>query len=209
MKKSLGEAAWVRCAIAAALIFFLAGVAGAGQNKKKKKQQADDSNQAQPIPMPTPDSDQIEQAIGGMLAAFQLGDADTMHKYYSDNATFVRSGEYAPPIVGWQNYAADFKAQWAAFQSIQLIRKNTLIYTHNDFAWATYQWEFLARFNGKAYSARGQTTLVFNKLNGNWLIMHNHTSEICAANAPAQSPAVQPPTPQPNVPQPGSPRPTP
>ena len=28
-----------------------------------------------------------------------------MHKYYADNVTLV-SGDYEPPVVGWQNYAA-------------------------------------------------------------------------------------------------------
>ena len=52
---------------------------------------------------PGPDADQIDRNIGEMLAAFQLGDVELMHKYYADNVTFV-SGAYEPPIVGWQNY---------------------------------------------------------------------------------------------------------
>jgi len=198
-----GEIAWLRWAVFVTLILFVAAPAGAHQNKKKKKNQDANSDQM-PVPIQTPDTDLIERDIGEMLAAFQLGDADTMHKYYSDNATFVRAGAFEPPIIGWQAYAADYKKQWSAFQSIQLIRRNTLIFTHPDVAWATYQWEFLALLNTKPFSARGQTTLVFNKVNGNWLIVLNHTSEICPANSPAQAPAAEHPETQPAVPQPGA-----
>jgi hypothetical protein len=38
-------------------------------------------------------------------------------------------------------------------------------------------------------AARGQTTLVFALTNGKWLIVHNHTSEICGAvNSQSTSP---------------------
>ena len=33
--------------------------------------------------------------------------------------------------------------------------------------------------NGKPFSARGQTTLMLNKVGDNWLIVHNHTAQIC------------------------------
>jgi ketosteroid isomerase-like protein len=51
--------------------------------------------------------------------------------------------------------------------------------------------------NGKPYSIQGQTTLVFTKVGGNWLIVHNHTSEVlpeatqqtAAQQQPQQTPA--------------------
>jgi ketosteroid isomerase-like protein len=66
---------------------------------------------------------------------------------------------------------------------MQLIRRNTSIFVHADVSWVSYQWEFDSTFNGKPFSARGQTTLVLNKVGDNWLIVHNHTSEICPDNA--------------------------
>jgi ketosteroid isomerase-like protein len=72
---------------------------------------------------------------------------------------------------------------------MQLIRRNTLIFTRGDFAWATYQWEFDSMLNGQPYSAYGQTTLVFTKVGADWLIVHNHTSEAAAAQAQTPPPA--------------------
>jgi hypothetical protein len=113
-----------------------------------------------------------------------------MHKYYADNATFV-SGSYEPPVQGWNNYVALYEKQKAAFNGIQLIRRNTSIFVHQDVSWASYQWQFDSMFNGRPFTARGQTTLVLSKVGDNWLIVHNHTSEICPGQAQSAAPAQQ------------------
>lgn len=169
--------------LAMAIVILLASFGAQAQKKKKKQPNVD-------TPMPVlelPVSEQIDHDIGEMLGAFQVGDLEAMHKYYADNATFV-SSTYQPPVAGWQNYAADYQRERAAFPGMQLIRKNTSIFHSGDVAWACYQWEFDSTYNGKPYTARGQTTLVFVKQGGNWLIVHNHTSEICPQAAQAPTP---------------------
>jgi ketosteroid isomerase-like protein len=169
----------------------------AQKNKKSKNDSQQQQDDATPVAMPAgSDADQIDQDIGQMLAGFQLGNVDMMHKYYSDSVTFV-SGDFAPPIMGWQNYVPLYERQKAGFQSMQLVRRNTIIYPHGDVAWAMYQWEFSALLNGAPYDLRGQTTLVLNKVGGNWLIVHNHTSPISTqtAQAPVQTNAATPPAP--------------
>lgn len=168
------------CFFAAALVFALSPSAQAQKNKKSKNGDASDQATETPSVVPaagTPEFDEIDHAIGEMLAAFQLGDTEKMHKYYAENATWVRSS-FDPPVVGWQNYAAIYDQEKASFQGMQLIRRNTFIFTHADTAWASYQWQFNSMLNGKPYAVQGQTTLVFTKVNGNWLIVHNHTSEV-------------------------------
>lgn len=172
------------------LLAFPAAVRAGQKNKKKSKTQENASAPALLLPVPV--SEQVDQTIGKMLGAFQIGDAEQMHKFYSNDATFV-SGVFAPPIVGWANYVPLYRREWAAFQGMQLIRRNTYIFTHGDVAWASYQWEFLSSLNGQPYSARGQTTLVLTKVGDNWLIVHNHTSEICPVCAPAAPAPAQPP----------------
>jgi ketosteroid isomerase-like protein len=182
-----GAGQWVAWCAAAVLLLTLSFDAQAGQKKKKTDK---DASAQQAVPsMPMSDSDKIDNDIGEMLAAFQLGKVEMMHKYYSDNVTFV-SGEYAPPVVGWQNYVPMYESQWSAFQGIQLNRRNTLVFVHGDMAWASYQWEFDAMLKGQPYTVRGQTTLIFNKVNDNWLIVHNHTSQV-APPVYAQAPAPQ------------------
>lgn len=162
--------------IAAILILATGASAAAGQKNKKNNKDAPPPDQSAQVPIGT-DNDQIENDIGEMLGAFQVGDVEMMHKYYSDNVTFV-SGDYAPPVMGWQNYAALYAQQRHAFQGMQIIRRNTLIFAQGNFAWATYQWEFVSNVNGQNYQLRGHTTLIFQKTGGNWLIVHNHTSGV-------------------------------
>jgi ketosteroid isomerase-like protein len=191
------RARWLSVMLVAILILAVSSNVSAGPQRNKKGK---DTSQADSTPPPMPlgsDADQIDQAIGEMLAAFQIGDVELMHKHYADSVTFV-SGAYEPPIVGWQNYVPVYQRERAAFEGMQLIRRNTFVFPHGDVAWAMYQWEFDSMLNGHPYSMQGQTTLIFNKVGGNWLIVHNHTSEIAATPAPA--PQTTPPQQQTTVP---------
>lgn len=212
MMQNLGGFAWgaasVLRRVAALFAIFIIVSGAAWAQKKQKNKQPDDSQQA-PLPqMPMPVSDQIDHDIGEMLAGFQLNNVEMMHKYYSDNCVFV-SGAYAPPVVGWQNYVVDYQRSMAQFRGMQLIRRNTYVFVHADVAWASYQWEFLSNYEGKPYSAHGQTTLILQKNSENkWLIVHNHTSQICdqLLTQPQQAPS-QPAAQNPAATQPAKPHP--
>src|SRR5271156_2486336 len=182
MRKTL---LWMARALAgAALVLMVASGAPAQKNKNKKPDNS-------PLPsVSLPAADQIDHDIGEMLGAFQAGNIEAMHKYYSDNATFV-SGSYQPPIIGWANYVARYQQQRAAFQGIQLIRRNTDVLVYGDMAVAMYQWEFSSVLNGKPYGIRGQTTLVLKKNADDWQIVHNHTSQLCDSAAAPQTIAPQ------------------
>lgn len=179
-------------------ILFAPMARAAYNPQKNKKQPPPPAPDTTPLPqLPTPD--QLDNQIGEMLGAWQIGQIETMHKYYADDATFT-SGAYEPPIIGWQNYVAAYQKQRARIQSLQLIRRNTNIFFRSDFAWATYQWEFDATVDNRPMVAHGQTTLVFAKTGDKWLIVHNHTSQICdtAPSVPAVSPQGTPPPAKPS-----------
>lgn len=164
-------------------------VCSAQRKTKPKKDSKDNSDAPMPL-MPLPTNDELDRDIGEMLGAWQVGDAEGMHKYYDDGVSFV-SGAYEPPVVGWQNYVAAYQKQRARVQGMQLIRRNTFIFTRGDMAWASYQWEFDAMMENRQVSARGQTTLVFSHTTNKWLIVHNHTSQICDVGGPVQNPQPQ------------------
>jgi ketosteroid isomerase-like protein len=154
-------------------ISFLAVSAGWTSPQKQQK-----TNPAAPgIPLMSV-SDEINRDIGEMLGAWQIGDVEAMHKYYADDATWV-SGTYDPPIAGWQNYVPKYLQERKGFAGIQLITKNINVSHYGDTAWACYQWLFVGLAEGKPMHVRGQTTLVFVKQGDRWLIVHNHTSQIC------------------------------
>jgi ketosteroid isomerase-like protein len=159
--------------------------------QKKKKNQ----DQAQPTPPPSvassaPDEAKIDFVVGEFLGAWQLGDIEKMHKNVADDISVV-AGTWTPPAVGWTNYLAAYQTQRARMQQVRLDRSNTLIriVPSGQFAWVCYQWDFSAVVDGNPMAAEGQATLVLEKKNEAWVIVHNHTSLVQASQPPAPASA--------------------
>jgi ketosteroid isomerase-like protein len=156
--------------------------AAPAQKKKGKKDQGQTNPEVQ-----LPDNQVIDHDISEMLGAWQVGDTNMLHKYYADDVSVV-SGAYEPPLVGWPAYLAAYQRQRSRLGSLRLDRRNTFIFVRGNVGWASYQWDFDALVDGRRTSARGQTTLVFERRDNRWLIVHNHTSEICEAPPAAPQP---------------------
>jgi ketosteroid isomerase-like protein len=177
------------------LLLTLSLASTASAQKKKKKNDTPNPPTASILP----DEQRIDNAIDEMLGAWQLGDVEKLHSHYADDVDVV-NGMWAPPVVGWPSYLTSYQSQRARAQQVRLDRSNTLIRLApgGNTAWASYQWEFTAVVDGVPSSAFGHTTLVFEKRNDNWLIVHNHTSLVQASQAAApatQTPAATPPKP--------------
>ena len=180
-------------AACAALIISLTIPALAGspaQNQKKSK----DNKDADPIGasvVPVSDNQAIDVAVGQMLGAWQIGDIELMHKYYGDDVVVV-SGNWEPPLIGWDAYLRAYQAQRARSQNGRMDRSNTLTKVMGDSAWVTYQWEYIGQVDGSQLDAVGHTTLVLQKRAGNWVIVENHTStaplpvrlQCCSSSSP-------------------------
>jgi ketosteroid isomerase-like protein len=155
------------------VIFFSMVSPAAAQKDKKKKKDPAPADTHTTIPMS--DEQQIDYNISQMLGAWQVGDTDRLHQAYADDAVFV-SGVWAPPVFGWSNYLPLYQQQRARTQRVRLDRVNTYIKVNGAVGWACYQWDFSGVVDGQPMSSRGQTTLMFEKRNDRWLIVHNHTS---------------------------------
>jgi ketosteroid isomerase-like protein len=165
-----------------AAAFLLAIAAPAHAQKTKIKQVPE------PPSAPAAENHVIDLAISQMLAAWQLGDAERMHKFYADDVVVV-SGAWGPPIYTWANYLPAYQSQHSRMASIHFDRTNTVVRIKDNSAWATYQWELSSIVDGNKIAARGDTTLVFEKREGVWLIVLDHTSVAPdAAPAPAAKP---------------------
>jgi ketosteroid isomerase-like protein len=193
----ISRAGYWRLLAAIALALAFATTAPAQQKDKKKKQ----TDQAQPQPDATkslPDEQRIDLLISDMLGAWQIGDTDKLHKDIADDVVVV-NGNWAPPVVGWAEYLRAYQLQRARANQVRLERSNTLIRVTGNVAWACYQWDFSGIVDGRPSGARGQTTLILEKRNDAWIIVHNHTSIVetalqpsPAATAPAPAPAAKP-----------------
>jgi ketosteroid isomerase-like protein len=173
-------------------LFLLLSLTLASTANAQKKKKKDDTAPNPPPATILPPEQRIDNAIGEMLGAWQLGDIEKLHSHYADDVDVV-NGMWAPPVVGWPSYLTSYQSQRARAQQVRLDRTNTLIRMapSGNTAWASYQWEFTAVVDGVPSSAFGHTTLIFEKRNDNWLIVHNHTSLVQSSQAAA--PAAQPP----------------
>ena len=169
-------ATWI---VLALVLLASAAPASAQKNKDKKKDQpATDS----PLDLKSalPDSQAIDQTIGEALGYWQIGDVDSLHKYYADDVVVV-SGLWEPPIIGWANYLKAYQAQRATMQGQRMERSNTLIKVNGNSAWATYQFVYAAMADQKVVQFHGHTTLILNKQGDHWVIAMNHSSVVDSA----------------------------
>jgi len=181
------------CLFAAALLFTLASPSAAQKDKKKKNDASGDNKPT----LPMSDEQQIDYVISEMLGAWQIGDIDRLHKDYADDVSVV-NGLWAPPVFGWNNYLAAYQQSRARMQRVRMDRSNTFTKINGNNAWACYQWDFSGIVDGQSTEVRGQTTLILEKRNDHWVIVHNHTSVV---PAPQTTP---PPANTPQVTQPGT-----
>jgi ketosteroid isomerase-like protein len=164
---------WVILALALTAIAMPAGA----QKKNKKTPPPPDPGQDLQSEMHTPDAQAIDQAIGEALGYWQIGDTESMHKYYADNVVLV-SGGWEPPIIGWDNFLKAYQAQRTQISGARMDRSNTLIKVNGDSAWATYQFVYAAQADGKVAQFRGHTTLFLVKQANRWVITLNHSSVV-------------------------------
>jgi len=168
----------------------------AAQKEKKKKKNATATSDTSPV-IPMSDEQQIDYMISTMLGAWQIADIDRLHQTYADDAMIV-SGTWAPPVIGWSNYVVLYQQQHARTQHVRLDRSNTYIKVEGAVGWACFQWEFVGTVDGQPMDSQGQTTLVVEKRNNRWVIVHNHTSvsqtpmPVTPANPASTAPASQP-----------------
>jgi ketosteroid isomerase-like protein len=158
-------------------LVWMAVAIPAGAQKKDKNKNAPPPDLGEDIKsaLRAPDAQAIDQAIGEALGYWQIGDVESLHKYYAEDVVLV-SGAWEPPIVGWDNFLKAYQAQRAEVSGARMDRSNTLIKVNGNSAWATYQFIYAAQKDGKVAQFRGHTTLILMKQADRWVITLNHSS---------------------------------
>lgn len=165
----------IRIFLALAILAFPFPSSAQKKNKNTPAPSTANLGEEMQAAMHTPDSQAIDEAIGEALGYWQIGDADSLHKYYADDVVLV-SGAWEPPIIGWDNFLKVYQAQRAQISGARMDRSNTLIKVNGNTAWATYQFVYAAQSEGKVASFRGHTTLFLVKQANRWVITLNHSS---------------------------------
>src|SRR5258708_31155273 len=142
-------------------------VSPAAAQKKKKTEPPASTDQSKLLVSLT-DEQQIDYMLSEMLGAWQIGDIEKLHHDYGDDVAIV-NGSWAPPILGWTNYLAVYQQQRARMQQVRMDRSNTYIRVSGTVGWACYQWDFEAVVDGQQMESQGQTTVVLEKRNNQWV----------------------------------------
>lgn len=161
--------------LAVALILLVGFSVAAEAQRRDRRQPARQTEP--PVTAALPDDQRIEGSISQMLAAWQVGDVSLLREHYADNVVVV-SGAYEPPLIGWAAFAQGYLRLMQRMQGARLERRDTVIRTLGNVAWATYLWELQATVDGTPTLTRGHATLILEKQGERWLIVHNHTSLI-------------------------------
>ena len=132
--------------LCAALSCTVTGPAAAQQKDKKNKSKKDVPADTTTRSMMS-DEQQIDYLISTMLGAWQVNDLEKLHQAYAEDVVIV-SGNWAPPIIGWSNFATMYQQQRAHMQQVRMDRSNTYIKVAGTFGWACYQWDFAASIDG-------------------------------------------------------------
>jgi len=148
-----------------------------GAQKKSKNTPTTDLGQDLQSAVHMPDAQAIDLAIGESLGYWQIGDTESLHKYYADDVVTV-SGAWEAPIVGWDNFLKAYQAQRAQVVGARMDRSNTVIKVNGNSAWATYQFVYVAQMEGKMVQYRGHTSLFLVKQANRWMIALNHSSVV-------------------------------
>jgi ketosteroid isomerase-like protein len=179
-------------AAALALLLLVAAAPIHAQKKDNKKQTGNPTTPADaPTMPPQPDAQVIDRTVGEAMGYWQIGDVESLHKYYADDVVVV-SGAWEPPVIGWDNYVKAYQEQRSHVTGGRMDRTNTVIQVNGNSAWATYQFDYVASADGKVAEFRGHTSLVLNKRADRWVIVLNHSSVVEASPAsppPSTGPA--------------------
>ena len=159
----------------ALLLAAFTAPAAAQKKTKKSDQPAPEAQEDSKAVLPETDSEAVDRAVGESMGYWQIGDIDSLHKYYSDDVVVV-SGAWEPPVIGWDNFLKSYQAQRAAVTGGRVDRSNTYIKVTGNSAWATYQFVYTAMADNKVVQFHGHTTLVLNKHGDRWVIVLNHSS---------------------------------
>ncbi len=113
-----------------------------------------------------------------LLDGWNTLDPANVAPYYAQGAnTFF---DIAPlKYNNWDEYAAGAKKLLADYKSLNLsMNDDAVVHQHGDLAWATATLKEDATLkSGKRELATMRWTLICEKQNGKWLIVHEHVSE--------------------------------
>lgn len=124
----------------------------------------------------TDDVKAVTDVLTREAAAVEKGDLAALDKIWSNDAS-VLVFENGGVNEGWENYRNKHLApELKSFRDLKFAVSDIAVKTNKKLAWATYKYTLAADFNKQKIETGGIGTMIFEKKDGKWLIVHSHTS---------------------------------
>jgi len=139
--------------------------------------------------------EQLRKRLQEVLNAWSMMDPDTAAKYYAKDADLVFFDIAPLQYKGWDDYYLGTKKLFQNYQSLNIrLNEDANVHWKGDLAYATATWNVLGTLaDGTQQKLELRWTVVLERRNGDWLVVHEHVSApLGGAAAPALKPAAQP-----------------
>lgn len=122
------------------------------------------------------DEEAVKKVLMQEARAIETGDLETLDKLWShgDSVLIFESGGVDK---GWQNYRDHHLApELKVFKNTKYAVSDVNVKVNGKTAWATFKYALSADYKERKIESNGVGTMVFEKADGKWLIVHSHTS---------------------------------
>lgn len=138
--------------------------------------------------------DDNEKAVREVLeheaAAFEKGDVAALNKLWA-NDEWVSVFESGGADIGWANYRDHHLIpEMKELKNTKHTLSDIRVRVAGKTAWATFKYALAGDIKERHIDVNGLGTAVLEERNGQWLIVHRHTS--ARRRAPAPTPAASP-----------------
>ena len=186
--------------LSVALILLLLTGLAAGQTSTGKKPSRARGSARPAAEAPLSDEEagaQLRKRLQDILNAWSLMDVDQIAKYYSKGAELVFFELTPLEQKGFDQYYTGMKKFFDNYSELNLkLNDDAQVHFKGDLAYATATWDLLGplKDNSKQHLEL-RWTVVLERQNGDWLVVHEHVSAPLTVAAPPPSKTL-PQTPQ-------------
>ncbi|HSE50065.1 MAG TPA: SgcJ/EcaC family oxidoreductase [Terriglobales bacterium] len=153
---------------------------------------------AAPAPAADADSaDQLRKRLQQVMNAWSAMDPDAAARFYAKDADLVFFDLTPLQYKGWDEYYLGTKKLFANYTELNIrLRDDAHVHFRGDMAYATAIWDVFAQLaDGSKQELALRWTVILERRDGEWLVVHEHVS------APLPDAPPKPSRPQPAAPE--------
>ena len=151
-----------------------------------------------PAPAADADSgDQLRKRLQEVMNAWSAMDPEAAAKFYAKDADLVFFDLTPLQYKGWDEYYLGTKKLFANYTELNIrLRDDAQVHFRGDMAYATAIWDVFAQLaDGSKQQLALRWTVILERRDGDWLVVHEHVS------APLPEAPPKPSKPQPAAPE--------